>query len=146
MWKYNETVCPNKEYKKALRKNTTYRKGVVEQEVRRDAARKYLSSAKKIEKQLSKDPSNKSLKKDYSNMMNKYGVERAKGRNATVKFSRKATAKTRVKRVMKGTLISAGATATAAGVAIITNMEPQTIRKAGSNIAKGMRFMSRVML
>ena len=42
----------NKEYKSSLRKNTTYRKGVVRQEVGRDASRKYLSEAKKIKKQL----------------------------------------------------------------------------------------------
>ena len=37
----------NKQYKKALRENTTYRKGVVRKEVGKDASRKYLSQAKK---------------------------------------------------------------------------------------------------
>lgn len=42
----------NKEYKKALNQNTTYRKGVVKQEVGRDASRKYLSEAKKLRNSL----------------------------------------------------------------------------------------------
>lgn len=47
-----------KDYKKALKENTTYRKGVVRQEVGRDRSRKYLSAAKQVKKELSKDPSN----------------------------------------------------------------------------------------
>lgn len=37
-----------KAYKKALRKNTTYRKGTIRGEVGKDASRKYLSAAKKL--------------------------------------------------------------------------------------------------
>ena len=53
----------NKQYKKALSGNTTYRKGVVRQEVGQDASRKYLSEAKKVKKQLNADPTNRKLKK-----------------------------------------------------------------------------------
>ena len=56
----------NKDYKKALRQNTTYRKGVVRQEVGKDASRKYLSQAKKIKKQLDSDPGNRQLQKKYT--------------------------------------------------------------------------------
>ena len=72
----------NKEYKKALSKNTTYRKGVVRQEVGRDSSRKYLSAAKKVKKQLDKDPGNKELQKQYNKLMSKHDVERAKARKA----------------------------------------------------------------
>lgn len=40
----------NKEYRKALGQNTTYRKGVIRKEVGQDASRKYLSAAKKLKK------------------------------------------------------------------------------------------------
>ena len=53
-----------KAYKKGLRQNTTYRKGVVKQEVGKDISRKYLSDAKKIKKQLDLDPGNKKLQKN----------------------------------------------------------------------------------
>ena len=38
----------NKVYKKAVRKNTTYRKGQIKNEVGSDLSRKYLSNAKKF--------------------------------------------------------------------------------------------------
>lgn len=71
-----------KSYKKALRSNTTFRKGVVKQEVGRDASRKLLSQAKRVGERLSRDPSNKELKRQYTELMNKYNVERASARRA----------------------------------------------------------------
>lgn len=62
-----EAKSSTKAYKKALGENTTYRKGVVKQQVGRDAARKYLSEAKKVKKQLDADPNNKALKKSMQN-------------------------------------------------------------------------------
>ena len=56
----------NKEYKKALNKNTTYRKGTVRQDVGQDMSRKYLSEARKVKKQLDKNPGDKSLQKKYN--------------------------------------------------------------------------------
>lgn len=38
----------NRDYKKALNSNTTYRKGAIRGEVGKDASRKYLSEAKKF--------------------------------------------------------------------------------------------------
>lgn len=72
----------NKEYKKSLRKNTTYRKGTVKQEVGRDLSQKYLSEAKRVKKQLDADPSNKQLKKQYNDLMSKHDIERANARRA----------------------------------------------------------------
>lgn len=71
-----------KAYKKALRKNTTYRKGAIRGEVGKDASRKYLSAAKKVKKQLDADPNNKQLKRQYSDLMSKHDIERAKARKA----------------------------------------------------------------
>lgn len=104
----------NKEYKKALRENTTYRKGVVKQEVGRDASRKYLSEAKKVKKQLDKDPSNKSLQKKYNDLMSKHDVERARARRA-VEISQKRSRK--IASIKRGMTISAKA---AAGTAAVT--------------------------
>lgn len=42
----------NKDYKKALKDNTTYRKGQIRREVGSDISRKYLSEAKKIKKTI----------------------------------------------------------------------------------------------
>lgn len=106
----------NKEYKKALSSNTTYRKGVVRQEVGRDAARKYLSDAKKVKKQLAADPSNKALQKKYGDLMSKHDVERAKARRATDVAAKRSKKKASIKRTMTKTAKAAAtATAVAAG-------------------------------
>lgn len=57
----------NKEYKKALRKNTTYRKGQIRGEVGSDMSKKYLSLAKKTGEQK---------------YINKYNIERDRARRA----------------------------------------------------------------
>lgn len=107
----------NKQYKKVLSGNTAYRKGVVRQEVGRDASRKYLSEAKKVKKQLAADPSNKALQKRYDDLMSKHDIERANARRAAEvgkKRSRKIAA---VKRSMTMTAkAAAGSAAVAAGV------------------------------
>lgn len=69
-------------YKKALSKNTTYRKGIVKREVGKDLSRKYLSEAKKVGKKLQADPSNKELRKQYNHLMSQHDIERAKARRA----------------------------------------------------------------
>ena len=100
----------NKEYKKALSENTTYRKGVVRQEVGKDASRKYLSEAKKVKKQLDKDPSNKELQKKYNNLMSKHDVERADARRAVSVATKRSNRKAAIKRSMTMT-VKAAATA-----------------------------------
>ena len=109
-----------KDYKKALNENTTYRKGVVRQEVGRDQSRKYLSAAKQVKKELLKDPSNKQLLKKYDNLMSNYNTERAKARRAA-EVGRKRSAKiASLKRArtmtIKGAVATAGITAGTAAV------------------------------
>ena len=69
--------------KAALAKRSKYRKGIIRQEVGKDSARKYLSEAKAVKKQLSADPSNKTLQKKYNQLMSKHDIERANARRAT---------------------------------------------------------------
>ena len=106
----------NKAYKKALRENTTYRKGVVKQEVGRDAARKYLSEAKKLKKQMDADPTNKTLQKKYNELMSKYDIERANARRATEVSAARMRKVASIKRGMTMTVkMAAGTAAVAAG-------------------------------
>ena len=111
----------NKAYKKALRQNTTYRKGVVKQEVGKDISRKYLSDAKKVKKQLDADPTNKQLKKKYNELMSKHDVERAKARKAVEKANKRSRKKAAIKRGMTMSVKAAGATATCAAGAYAVN-------------------------
>lgn len=111
----------NKAYKKALRKNTTYRKGVVKQEVGKDISRKYLSDAKKVKKQLDADPTNKQLKKKYNELMSKHDVERAKARKAVEKANKRSKKKAAIKRGMTMSVKAAGATAACAAGAYAVN-------------------------
>lgn len=111
----------NKAYKKALRKNTTYRKGVVKQEVGKDISRKYLSDAKKVKKQLDADPSNKQLKKKYNELMSKHDIERAKARKAVEKANKRSRKKAAIKRGMTMSVKAAGATAACAAGAYAVN-------------------------
>ena len=110
-----------KEYKKALNQNTTYRKGVVRQEVGRDASRKYLSEAKQIKKSLTLDPSNKQLQKQYNDLMSKHDVERAKARKAVEVASKRSQKKASIKRKMTITVKAAATTAAVAGGAYAVN-------------------------
>lgn len=111
----------NKQYKKALSENTTYRKGVVKQEVGRDAARKYLSDAKKVKKQLTADPSNKELQKKYNDLMSKHDIERANARRATEVSAKRSQLKANIKRKMTLTVKAAAGTAAVAAGAYAVN-------------------------
>ena len=105
----------NKDYKKALKENTTYRKGVVRQEVGKDASRKYLSAAKKVKKELDKDPTNRKLKKQYSDLMSKHDVERANARRAVEVSAARSRKIASVKRSMTMTVKTATTSAAIAG-------------------------------
>lgn len=106
----------NKDYKKALRKNTSYYKGVVRQEVDRDVARKYLSKAKTTKKRLDADPENKELRKQYNEFRSKHDIYRAKGRKAADVGSRRSQFKAGIKRgITIGVKTAAAAGAIAAG-------------------------------
>ena len=104
-----------KDYKKALNENTTYRKGVVRQEVGRDQSRKYLSAAKQVKKELLKDPSNKQLLKKYDDLMSNYNIERAKARRAAEVGQKRSAKIASLKRartmVIKGAVVTAGISA-----------------------------------
>ena len=107
-----------KAYKKALSKNTTYRKGQVRKETGSDLSRKYLSEAKKVKKQLTADPSNKQLKKRYNELMSKHDIERAKARKAEQVAANRSRKKAGMKRAMTMTVkAAAGTAAVAVGVA-----------------------------
>lgn len=109
-----------KNFKQSLKINTTYRKGVIRQEVGKDIARKYLSEAKKIEKQLNKDPNNKALIKEYNKFMSSHAVERSKARRAVAvgsKRSNKIAALKRARTVAVKTAIIS--TAVGSGVTLI---------------------------
>jgi hypothetical protein len=101
----------NKAYKKALSANTTYRKGVVRKEVGQDLSRKYLSEAKKVQKQLARDPSNTQLQKAYNDLMSKHDIERAKARRATEVSQKRSQRKASMKRTMTMTIKAAATTA-----------------------------------
>lgn len=105
----------NKEYKQALRTNTTYRKGAIRGEVGKDMSRKYLSEAKTIKKQLNADPNNKELQKQYKYLSDQHQYERAKARKAPEVGAKRSARKAALKRKMTMTV---KAVATAAAVAV----------------------------
>lgn len=61
-----------KAYKKALKSNTTYRKGQIKDEVGHDMSRKLLTEAKRVNKKLANNPDNSELKKRYTKLMDQY--------------------------------------------------------------------------
>lgn len=71
-----------KDYKHALRKNTTYRKGSVKEAVLQDSAHKSLVEAKRIKKQIDKGNGNRDLQKQYNSLMNRHDIDRDRGRRA----------------------------------------------------------------
>lgn len=103
----------NKAYKKALGKNTTYRKGAIRQEVGQDNARRYLSAAKKVKKQMDSDPSNKDLQKKYNDLMSKHAVERAKARKAADVGANRSR---KIASIKRGITMTVSAVATTAAV------------------------------
>ena len=137
----------NRQYKKALSGNTTYRKGVVKQEVGRDAARKYLSDAKKIKKQLTADPSNKELQKKYNDLMSKHDVERARARRAVEVSTNRMRAKANIKRKMTLTVKAAAGTAAVAAGAYAVNryLTKHDVTINGKRVALGAQNIQNVV-
>jgi len=97
----------NKEYKKALAKNTTYRKGTVREQVGKDLSRKYLSEAKNAQKTDNY--------KDYQKYMNKHDVERDKARRAQSVGQNRSRYKASAKRMMTMTVKAATTAAVISG-------------------------------
>lgn len=113
----------NKEYKQALRTNTTYRKGAIRGEVGKDMSRKYLSEAKAIKKQLNADPNNKVLQKQYKYLSDQHQYERAKARKAPEVGAKRSARKAALKRQMTMAVKSvATAAAIAVGVAAVNKV------------------------
>lgn len=113
----------NKEYKQALRSNTTYRKGAIRGEVGKDMSRKYLSEAKAIKKQLNADPNNKVLQKQYKYLSDQHQYERAKARKAPEVGAKRSARQAALKRKMTMTVKTvATAAAIAVGVAAVNKV------------------------
>lgn len=110
----------NKEYKKALKGNTTYRKGDIKKQVGQDIARKHLTEAKRVKKQLDADPTNKQIQKKYDDLMSKHDIERASARRAPEVAANRSKLKASIKRSMTMTAKAAVVTtATAVGLAAV---------------------------
>lgn len=147
--KHNKTAkvaykSAKKEYKKALSKNTTYRKGVIRSEVEKDAARKYLSEAKKVRKQLASDPNNKQLQKSYSQLMSKHDIERAKARKAISVGEKRSSAKAGFKRTLTiGVKTLVGTAAVAAGAyAVNRYLSSHDVKLNGKQVNIGQNTIS----
>lgn len=143
----SEYKSANKAYKKALGENTTYRKGVVRQEVGRDASRKYLSEAKKVKKQLTNDPSNKQLQKQYDSLMSKHDVERAKARRAVDISTKRMRKEASIKRAMTMTVkAAAGTAAVSAGVyAVNKYLDNHQVTLNGQRVQFGRQQVANVV-
>lgn len=103
----------NKEYKKALRKNTTYRKGSVKEKVESDLSRKYLTQANVFKKQIDSGKGTKEAQKQYNKLMSKHDIHRAKARRAQSVAAARSQKKASIKRAM-----TIGIKTAAAGAAI----------------------------
>ena len=147
----------NKAYKNALKSNTTYRKGQVRKEVGSDLSRKYLSDAKKIQKQLANDPGNKQLQKRYNELMSQHDIERAKARRAPEVAAQRSARKANLKRAATMSVKAVAATATVAAGTYAVNrylsshnvtldgkpirLKTQNLRDVAEMAKKAKRFM-----
>ena len=95
-----------------------------------------MSSAKKVQKELYKDPSNKSLQKKYNSLMSKHDIERAKARKAPDVAQRRSTAKANAKRAMTKTIKAAAVAGTIYAGSKIANkyLESHDVRLNGKRI------------
>lgn len=134
----------NKEYKKALRKNTTYRKGSVKQDVGRDLSRKYLSEAKKIQKQIELNPNDRSLRRKYTKFMNAHDVERAKARRAQQKYANRSAKKAAIKRGLTLS-IKAAVTSAAIGIGVKYANDKGYINLSSEDVYKYMNIGKKVL-
>lgn len=136
----------NKAYEKALKGNTTYRKGQIKNQVGADLSRKYLSSAKKLKKQLDASPNDKSLQKSYNQLMSKHDVERARARRAPGVADRRSKTKAKLKRTATMTVKTAAtATAVAAGTyAVNRYLTSHNVTLNGKSVSFGSQNISDV--
>lgn len=104
-----------KAYKAAYRKNTTYRKGQVKGEVGKYTSRKYLTEAKRVEKQLKNDPNNRELQRQYSKLMTKHDIERDRARRAPEVYARRSQ---KIAQLRRARTIAVKAAITTAAVSV----------------------------
>ena len=121
----------NRDYKKALRKNTTYRKGAIRGEVGSDMSRKYMTTAKRMRK----DPryeTDRSFRKEHDRLMNQHDVERARARRAPEVG--KARSK-RIANIKRGITLSVKAAVVTAGVGTGAKFANDYLKKKGSKFS-----------
>lgn len=144
-----------KEYKQALKSNTTYRKGQIKKQVGSDMSRKYLSEAKRLQKQ-SDFNTNKDSRKAYDKFISNYNIERAKARRAPEVAANRSKRIASIKRGMTMTIKAAAATGAVATGTIVVNaylkkhdvrlngksvrLGKQTLRNVTNYVAKGKQF------
>ena len=136
----------NKQYKKALKANTTYRKGAIRGEVGQDMARKYLSESKQIKKKLDKDPTNKELQKQYKYLSDQHQYERAKARKAPEVGAKRSARKAAIKRTMTiatKTAVTAAAV-TAGTIAVNSALDKNNVTFNGKKVRLGDATLSSV--
>lgn len=125
-----------KAYKKAYRDNTTYRKGQIRKEVGSDLSRRYLSAARKIKKELDKNPDDKQLQKKYNNLMSKHDIERARARKAPEVAAKRSSRKASAKRFMTMSIkAAAGTAAIAVGTRVVNKyLQNHDVRLNGNPV------------
>lgn len=135
-----------KEYKQALKSNTTYRKGQIKKQVGSDLSRKYLSEAKRLKKQ-SDFNTNKDAKKAYDKLISNYNIERAKARRAPEVAANRSRRIASIKRGMTMTVKAAavsGAVA-AGGIAVNSYLKKHDVRLNGKSVRLGSQTIRNVM-
>ena len=144
----------NKEYKKALKEVSTYRKGTVKSEVGKDLSKKYLSRSKQLLKELDNDPGNSKLNSEYKKSIDRYNIERSKARKAQSVGANRSYKIASLKR--KGRSVAIGAGIAGGGYAAvkilqkkgainISNAQIQNGIRQGSAILRKIRYMSGFM-
>lgn len=110
-----------KDYKKSLRKVTTYRKGQVRGEVLSDAARAHMTQANRVYKQMQADPNNRELAKEYQRLMNLHDKELAASRRAPKVAANRSRRIAAIKGGLTKTAKAAAATAAVGAGLYFTN-------------------------
>ncbi len=138
-----------KAYNKALRSNTTYRKGAIKGEVGKDASRKYLSAAKKVKKQLDSNPNDKNLQKQYDSLMSKHDVARADARRAPEVGAQRSVKKASLKRKTTMGVRTVATTAAVVGgayaVSKATGIDTTTLLNGSDSVLKFAKFGKKIL-
>lgn len=136
-----------RDYKKALRSNTTYRKGQVRSEVGKDLSRRYYNQAKSIKKQIDGGSSDKKLVGQYDKLMNKYDIERARARRAPEVAAKRSAAIAGMRRARTMAIKGAAASALMTGGLYVANkygglnLSAETVSSAIKFAKKAMRYI-----